>query len=96
LPYIHCNEHRAKDSLNHSLPTLSFGSEINRIFDRFRHPMIIISDAGSEHNVQVGFSAKAFSQYFFFFSKKIMEISKKVLYYIIRSNNIGDLFGCFW
>jgi hypothetical protein len=33
LPYIHCNEHRANDLENHSLPNLSFGSEINRILD---------------------------------------------------------------
>jgi len=33
LPYIHCNEHRANDSKNHSLPNLLFGSEINRILD---------------------------------------------------------------
>ena len=33
LSYIHCNEHRANDSMNHSLPNLLFGSEINRIVD---------------------------------------------------------------
>jgi len=33
LLYIHCNEHRANDSENHSLPNVSFGSEINRILD---------------------------------------------------------------
>ena len=42
LTHLHCNEHRANDSLNHSLPNLTFGSEIDRSFDRFRHPMIII------------------------------------------------------
>jgi len=29
----HCNEHQANDSKNHSLPSLSFGNEINRISD---------------------------------------------------------------
>ena len=33
LPYNHCNERRANDSKNHSLPNLPFGSEINRIID---------------------------------------------------------------
>jgi hypothetical protein len=33
LPYIHCNEHRPNDSWNHSVPNLSFGSEINRNLD---------------------------------------------------------------
>ena len=30
---LHCNEHRANDSKNLSLPNESFGSEINRILD---------------------------------------------------------------
>ena len=33
LAYTHCNEHQANDSMNHSLPSLSSGSEINRILD---------------------------------------------------------------
>jgi len=43
LPYIHCNDHRANDFSNHSLPNMSFGSENNRIIDCFRHPKIIIA-----------------------------------------------------
>jgi hypothetical protein len=33
LRHLHCREHRANDSMNHSPPNLSFGSEIDRILD---------------------------------------------------------------
>ena len=42
VPDKQCNEHRANDFSDHSLPNLSFGSEIDRNLDRFRYAIIII------------------------------------------------------
>jgi len=35
LPYIHCNDNRANDSMNHSLPNDTFGNENNRLLRLF-------------------------------------------------------------